>query len=46
MLLHLWQLVCENYQIIGCNVMKLAPVLDSVVLQFTPSKLVYKIMGY
>lgn len=36
----------ETYQVIGCDVMELAPVVDSVVSQFTAAKLVYKLIGY
>lgn len=36
----------ETYEVIGCDVMELAPVVDSVVSQFTAAKLVYKLMGY
>ena len=35
-----------NYQVIGCDVMELAPVNDSVVSQYTAAKLVYKLIGY
>ena len=38
--------VFEKYQVIGCDVMELAPVIDSVVSQFTAAKLVYKLIGY
>ena len=38
--------VCENFNVIGCDVMELAPLTDSVVSQFTAAKLVYKIIGY
>lgn len=38
--------VFETHQVIGCDVMELAPVVDSVVSQFTAAKLVYKLMGY
>jgi agmatinase len=38
--------VFETHQVIGCDVMELAPVLDSVVSQFTAAKLVYKLLGY
>ena len=38
--------VFETYQVIGCDVMELAPVIDSVVSQFTAAKLVYKLIGY
>lgn len=36
----------ESYQVIGCDVMELAPVSDSVVSEFTAAKLVYKLIGY
>ncbi len=35
-----------NYQVIGCDVMELAPTSDSVVSEFTAAKLVYKLIGY
>jgi agmatinase len=38
--------VFETYQVIGCDVMELAPIADSVVSQFTAAKLVYKLIGY
>ena len=38
--------VFDNYQVIGCDVMELAPISDSVVSQFTAAKLVYKLVGY
>lgn len=38
--------VFQTYQVIGCDVMELAPVMDSVVSQFTAAKLVYKLVGY
>lgn len=38
--------VFERHQVIGCDVMELAPVVDSVVSQFTAAKLVYKLIGY
>lgn len=36
--------VCDNCNVIRCEVVKIAPVVDSVVLQFTVAKLVYKII--
>ncbi|MEO1693374.1 MAG: arginase family protein, partial [Cyanobacteria bacterium J06631_6] len=33
-------------QVIGCDVMELAPTSDSVVSEFTAAKLVYKLIGY
>ena len=38
--------IFTSYQVIGCDVMELAPVQDSVVSQFTAAKLVYKLVGY
>ena len=36
----------ETHQVIGMDVMELAPIVDSVVSQFTAAKLVYKLIGY
>jgi agmatinase len=38
--------VFETFQVIGCDVMELSPVVDAVVSQFTAAKLVYKLIGY
>jgi agmatinase len=38
--------VFESHQVIGCDVMELAPLVDSVVSEFTAAKLVYKMIGY
>lgn len=38
--------VFQSHRVIGCDVMELAPVVDSVVSQFTAAKLVYKLIGY
>jgi agmatinase len=38
--------VFESYDVIGCDVMELAPIVDSVVSEFTAAKLVYKLVGY
>jgi agmatinase len=38
--------VFETHEVIGCDVMELAPLVDSVVSQFTAAKLVYKLIGY
>jgi len=35
-----------DYQVIGCDVMELAPIAGSVVSEFTAAKLVYKLIGY
>jgi len=38
--------VFQTREVIGCDVMELAPVVDSVVSEFTTAKLVYKLIGY
>lgn len=38
--------VFESHEVIGCDVMELAPLVDSVVSEFTAAKLVYKLIGY
>ncbi len=38
--------VFANHDVIGCDVMELAPLVDSVVSEFTAAKLVYKLIGY
>ncbi|UXE60365.1 MAG: agmatinase [Woronichinia naegeliana WA131] len=38
--------VFERHEVIGCDVMELAPVSDSVVSEFTTAKLIYKLIGY
>lgn len=38
--------VFERHDVIGCDVMELAPIADSVVSEFTAAKLVYKLIGY
>lgn len=38
--------VFQSHDVIGCDVMELAPISDSVVSQFTAAKLVYKLIGY
>ncbi len=38
--------VFQGHEVIGCDVMELAPISDSVVSEFTAAKLVYKLMGY
>ena len=40
------QRVFDTHGVIGCDVMELAPVTDSVVSQFTAAKLIYKLIGY
>ncbi|NJN74053.1 MAG: agmatinase [Limnothrix sp. RL_2_0] len=36
----------QSRQVIGCDVMELAPLTDSVVSEYTAAKLVYKLIGY
>ncbi|MEB3359318.1 MAG: agmatinase [Synechococcales bacterium] len=36
----------DTHTVIGCDVMELAPVSDSVVSEFTAARLVYKLIGY
>lgn len=38
--------VFETHEVIGCDVMELAPVIDSVVSEFSTAKLIYKLIGY
>jgi agmatinase len=38
--------VFTTHEVIGCDVMELAPITDSVVSEFTAAKLVYKLIGY
>ena len=40
------RLVFESYEVIGCDIMELAPIVDSVVSEFTAAKLTYKLIGY
>jgi agmatinase len=35
-----------NHDVIGCDVMELAPITDSVVSEYTAAKLTYKLIGY
>ena len=35
-----------NHQVIGCDIMELAPTSDSVVSEFSAAKLIYKLIGY
>jgi agmatinase len=44
--LHFMRRLFETRTVIGCDVMELAPVTDSVVSEFTTAKLVYKLIGY
>lgn len=38
--------IIDHHTVIGCDVMELAPIADSVVSEFTAAKLVYKLVGY
>ncbi len=38
--------IFSTHEVIGCDVMELAPITDSVVSEFTAAKLVYKLIGY
>lgn len=38
--------VFDHHQVIGCDVMELAPTSESVVSEFIAAKLVYKLVGY
>jgi agmatinase len=44
--LHFLRRLFTTHQVIGCDVMELAPLSDSVVSEFTTAKLVYKLIGY
>lgn len=44
--LHFLRRLFENHEVIGCDVMELAPLVDSVVSEFTTAKLIYKLIGY
>lgn len=46
MLLKFLRRLFESYQVMGCDVMELAPIPGSVVSEFTAAKLVYKLIGY
>jgi agmatinase len=38
--------IFASHQVLGCDIMELAPVMDSVVSQYTAAKLLYKAIGY
>ncbi|MGD1804630.1 agmatinase [Dapis sp. BLCC M126] len=38
--------VFELHEVVGCDIMELSPINDSVVSEFTAAKLVYKLIGY
>ena len=44
--LHFLRRIFETHTVIGCDVMELAPVVDSVVSEFSTAKLIYKLIGY
>jgi agmatinase len=45
-LLTFLEYIFNTHDVLGCDVMELAPVSDSVVSEFTAAKLVYKLIGY
>lgn len=45
-LLNMLQRLFNDYDVIGSDIMELAPIVDSVVSQFTAAKLLYKLVGY
>lgn len=45
-LLAFMNLIFSSFDVIGCDVMELAPTKDSVVSEFTAAKLIYKLIGY
>ena len=45
-LLRFLRSIFQTHEVIGCDVMELAPVKDSVASQYTAAKLVYKLIGY
>ncbi|MBF2057395.1 MAG: agmatinase [Cyanobacterium sp. T60_A2020_053] len=45
-LLGFMRAVFSNFEVIGCDIMELAPTKDSVVSEFTAAKLIYKLIGY
>ncbi|MEM1368383.1 MAG: agmatinase [Cyanobacteria bacterium P01_H01_bin.15] len=36
----------QNFEVLGCDLMELCPLSESVVSEFTAAKLLYKILGY
>ncbi len=38
--------VFQSHDVVGCDIMELAPIADSVVSEFTAAKLAYKLIGY
>ncbi|NJL90457.1 MAG: agmatinase [Coleofasciculaceae cyanobacterium SM2_1_6] len=45
-LLNMLRRLFNDYEVIGSDIMELAPIVDSVVSQFTAAKLLYKLVGY
>lgn len=45
-LLKFMRLIFEQFEVLGCDIMELAPTQDSVVSEFTTAKLIYKLIGY
>jgi agmatinase len=44
--LNFFRRIFENFEVIGCDIMELSPLTDSVVSEFTAAKLLYKLIGY
>lgn len=45
-LLKFMRLIFTQFEVLGCDIMELVPLLDSVVSEFTTAKLIYKLIGY
>ncbi len=45
-LLKFMALIFAEFEVLGCDIMELAPTQDSVVSEFTTAKLIYKLIGY
>ena len=44
--LHFLRRIFDTFEVLGCDVMELSPIDDSVVSEFTTAKLIYKLIGY
>jgi agmatinase len=45
-MLHFLRRLFVAHEVLGCDVMELAPLGESVVSEFVAAKLVYKLIGY
>ena len=45
-ILELIKSIFSQFEVIGCDIMELAPLKESVVSEFTAAKLIYKLIGY